>query len=102
MHYYEKATGLKADVKCKDITRLCFVSNDPQLYKNIYNEKFSVADAPVMKTETLPATENEKQKKKSCIRQLPLSLSATSFIHQSKIRITKMENRNNYMYLLAF
>jgi hypothetical protein len=26
--YYENATGLKADVKCKDITRLCFVSHD--------------------------------------------------------------------------
>lgn len=47
MQYYEKATGLKADVKCKDITRLCFVSHDPQLYKNIYNEKFHVQDIPV-------------------------------------------------------
>lgn len=47
MEYYQNATGLKADVKCKDITRLCFVSHDPQLYKNIYNEKFPVKDIPV-------------------------------------------------------
>ncbi|MFZ1856636.1 MAG: BT4734/BF3469 family protein, partial [Chitinophagaceae bacterium] len=47
MEYYQNATGLKADLKCKDITRLCFVSHDPQLYKNIYNEKFPVKDIPV-------------------------------------------------------
>lgn len=45
MQYYENATGLKADVKCKDITRLCFMSYHPELYKNIRNEKFLV-DAP--------------------------------------------------------
>lgn len=27
--YYEKAIGIEADPKCKDITRLCFVSDDP-------------------------------------------------------------------------
>ncbi|MBK6937993.1 MAG: hypothetical protein IPH18_14770 [Chitinophagaceae bacterium] len=42
MQYYENATGLKADVKCKDITRLLLCGYDPQLYKNIYNEKFPV------------------------------------------------------------
>lgn len=42
MKYYENASGLQADVKCKDITRLCFVSHDPQLYKNLYNEKFPI------------------------------------------------------------
>lgn len=45
MQYYEKATGLKADEKCKDITRLCFMSYHPELYKNIRNEKF-IVDAP--------------------------------------------------------
>ena len=49
MQYYENATGLKADVKCKDITRLCFMSYHPELYKNIRNEKFLI-DAP---TETV-------------------------------------------------
>ena len=27
--HYENATGLKADPSCKDVTRLCFMSNDP-------------------------------------------------------------------------
>jgi hypothetical protein len=40
--HYEKLTGLKADPSCKDITRLCFMSYDPQLYKNLDNKKFVV------------------------------------------------------------
>lgn len=40
--YYENLTGLKADPSCKDITRLCFMSYDPNLYKNVGNEKFVV------------------------------------------------------------
>ena len=35
--YYEEATGLNADPSCKDITRLCFMSYHPELYKNIRN-----------------------------------------------------------------
>ena len=100
MRYYENATGLKADMKCKDITRLCFVSHDPQLYKNIYNEKFPVADVPVMKTEALPATENKKQKNN------PASDNYI-FLFQQQVLFTNQKseytngNRNNYMYLLA-
>jgi hypothetical protein len=40
--YYEDATGLKADSSCKDITRLCFMSYDPNLYKNLSYQKFEV------------------------------------------------------------
>ena len=100
MQYYENATGLKADVKCKDITRLCFVSHDPQLYKNIYNEKFPVADVPVTKTEPLPGTVNEKQ-------QSNLVSDNYIFIFQQQILFTNQKseythgNRNNYIYLLA-
>ena len=40
--HYEEATGLKADQSCKNITRLCFMSDHPGLFKNIRNEKFKV------------------------------------------------------------
>lgn len=33
-NYLEKTYGIEADVKCKDICRLCFVSYDPDLYIN--------------------------------------------------------------------
>jgi len=100
MQYYENATGLKADVKCKDITRLCFVSHDPQLYKNIYNEKFKVEDVPVIKTETSAIPAKEKQENN------PTSDNFI-FLFQQQILFTNQKseytngNRNNYMYLLA-
>ena len=46
--YYEKEVGIEADPKCKDITRLCFVSYDPNGYKNIQNEKFKVKTERVL------------------------------------------------------
>ncbi len=41
-HYYEQRLGIPSDPKCKDITRLCFMSHDPRLYKDISNQKFEV------------------------------------------------------------
>ncbi len=98
--YYEKATGLKADVKCKDITRLCFVSHDPQLYKNIYNEKFPVQDIPVQ-AKPIPAVTIQEPKEESTQTDEYL------LIFQQQITFTNQKanyengNRNNYMYLLA-
>ena len=98
--YYENATGLKADVKCKDITRLCFVSHDPQLYKNIYNEKFPAAEVQLLKTETFSAPVIEKQESNPAMDNYIL-------IFQQQVLFTNQKseysngNRNNYMYLLA-
>ncbi|MBS1949597.1 MAG: DUF3987 domain-containing protein [Bacteroidetes bacterium] len=98
--YYEKATGLKADEKCKDITRLCFVSYDPDLYKNISNQKFQVAEVPLsVSTSGISVT-------KPTVKDNP-EQDNYLFRFQQQITFTnqKMEytngNRNNYMYLLA-
>ncbi|MBL0051721.1 MAG: hypothetical protein IPP29_09540 [Bacteroidetes bacterium] len=55
--FYEEKLGIASDPKCKDITRLCFMSYHPELYKNINHEKFLVtlsapapAPAPVVET----------------------------------------------------
>ncbi len=45
--HYENTTGLKADNKCKDITRLCFISYDPNLYSNMDYQKFEVNFPPI-------------------------------------------------------
>ncbi|MCC6692858.1 MAG: DUF3987 domain-containing protein [Chitinophagaceae bacterium] len=100
MQYYQNATGLKADEKCKDITRLCFVSYDPQLYKNIYNEKFQVKDIPVS---NLPLTSTP------AIQPVEESNSSDEYIlqFQQQVLFTNQKssytdgNRNNYIYLLA-
>jgi hypothetical protein len=100
MQYYENATGLKADEKCKDITRLCFVSHDPQLYKNIYNEKFIVKDIPVQAKQT-PVIQVKEQEEESTTSDewLLIFLQQVLFTNQ-KSEYTN-GNRNNYMYLLA-
>lgn len=40
--YYENETNFKADDQCKDITRLCFMRDDPHLYRNLDFKKFKV------------------------------------------------------------
>ena len=97
--YYEKLLGLKSDPKCKDIGRLCFVSDDPNLYKNLANEKFHVI---------LP--QNKQQEKKSYTPKdidLPeVALDAVMLFHQQmeftnkKIQYS-VGDRNNYVYSLA-
>ena len=40
--YYEKQLGINADPKCKDVTRLCFVSFDENAYYNPSAKIFAV------------------------------------------------------------
>ena len=102
--FYEEATGLKADPSCKDITRLCFMSYHPGLYKNIQNEKFNVL---------LPETITKKHVRKEADPFLPPHQTEskddlnTTFIFYQQIQFTNQKskyvngNRNNYIYLLA-
>ena len=41
--FYEKEINIEADPKCKDITRLCFVSNDTNAFLNESASTFSIA-----------------------------------------------------------
>ncbi len=102
--YYENATGLKTDPSCKDITRLCFVSYHPGLFKNISNEKFKVE---------LPETIMQPQPQQKMEPAIPTSNAVSeidlnnSFIFKQQIQFTDQKiqythgNRNNYIYLLA-
>lgn len=103
--YYEDATGLKADPSCKDVTRLCFMSHDPNAYRTIQNEKFIVA---------LPQFIQEQQSQTPTaiapvvpIEQAePEDLNST-FLFNQQIQFTNQKasytdgNRNNFIYLLA-
>jgi hypothetical protein len=47
--YYKDLSGFDFDPKCKDITRLCFVSSDADLYLNqsaIFELKDEVIETP--------------------------------------------------------
>jgi hypothetical protein len=92
--HYEVATGLKADDKCKDVTRLCFMSYDPNAYRNIQNEKFIVS-IPVSLTSI------SDQSPKAVLPEV------IDFIFNQQIQFTNQKtqyndgNRNNYIYCLA-
>jgi len=104
--YYQNATGLKADPSCKDVTRLCFVSYHPQLYKNISNQVFKV-DSPDTLTPLVEATPvTPIVPIKQANTQPPEDLN-TTFLFNQQIQFTNQKlsyesgNRNNYVYLLA-
>ena len=103
--YYEDATGLKADPSCKDVTRLCFMSHDPNAYRTIQNEKFIVAlpqfiqeQKSQMPTAIAPVVPIEQAE--------PEDLNIT-FLFNQQIQFTNQKasytdgNRNNFIYLLA-
>jgi hypothetical protein len=100
LKYYETATGLKADVKCKDITRLCFVSHDPQLYKNIYNEKFPVQNVPVQ-IKPVPVVAMQQQKEESTSNDEYLLIFQQQILFINQKILFENGNRNNYIYQLA-
>lgn len=102
--YYEEATGLKADPSCKDITRLCFMSYHPGLYKNIRNEKFKVQLPEIF---TQPETQPKAKHVIPSVQEEPEEDLNTAFIFNQQIQFTNQKsqytdgNRNNYIYLLA-
>jgi hypothetical protein len=103
--YYEDATGLKADPSCKDVTRLCFMSHDPNAYRTIQNEKFIVA-LPQFIQEQLSQTPTAIAPVVPIEQAEPEDLNIT-FLFNQQIQFTNQKasytdgNRNNYIYLLA-
>ena len=76
--YYDKIVNVESDSSVKDITRLCYMSYDPDLYLNKTSEVFKY--------------------KTSTLNQIDLSLvwSYTSRKHEFVVG-----NRNNYVYSFA-
>jgi hypothetical protein len=104
--HYESLTGLMADPSCKDITRLCFVSHDPAMYKNLSHRKFTII---------LPTAYGQQEENLLPI-QMPVKAvsssktdenlpSASLFNQQIQFTNQKSQytdgNRNNYIYRLA-
>jgi len=102
--YYDQAVGLRCDPSCKDVTRLCFMSHDPGLYKNIGNDKFEVilpeiGPKPKAQLNTQIVEESIQNDSKDDLK------SAFHFNQQIEFTNQKFEyingNRNNYLYHLA-
>lgn len=103
--HYEDATGLKADPSCKDVTRLCFMSHDPNAYRTIQNEKFIVA-LPQFIQEQKTQTPTAIAPVVPIEQADPEDLNIT-FLFNQQIQFTNQKasytdgNRNNFIYLLA-
>jgi len=103
--HYEDATGLKADPSCKDVTRLCFMSHDPNAYRTIQNEKFIVALPQFIQ-------EQQSQTPTAIAPVVPIETAEPedlniTFLFNQQIQFTNQKasytdgNRNNFIYLLA-
>ena len=99
--HYEQVLGIEADPKCKDVTRLCFVSYDTEAYRNIKNEKFRVQ---------LPPDTAIEEKPKPSVPPPPLQEEYNPFLEEQLaecVRFTENKyqyydgNRNNFVYQLA-
>lgn len=88
--FYEQELNIEADPKCKDFTRLCFVSCDPELYLNENAVTFEI---------TSDST-REQIKNSTTYKSTDMQMQAiVDFTNQKESYING--NRNNYIYLLA-
>lgn len=95
--YYEERVNLKSDPKCKDITRLCFVSYDPHLHKNIGNEIFQVT-APAITETVNPKVEQQEQQPE----EKDYTIEWQDCIRFTERKKTYAEgSRNEFIYVLA-
>lgn len=91
--YYKDLSGFDFDPKCKDITRLCFVSSDTDLYLNQSATIFE------LKEETI---EIPKTPQKEIVRK-----HSTDELLDKCLKFTEQKeqyfngNRNNFIHLLA-
>jgi predicted P-loop ATPase len=88
--FYEKELGISMDRSGKDVSRLCFMSFDPNLYLNEDSVTFEAAlpDSAIRQTNQIPEVDF-KSAFKTCI----------DFTEQKEDY--NSGNRNNYIHLLA-
>lgn len=92
-NYYKALSGYDFDVKCKDITRLCFVSYDADLFLNEKATTFTVQ-------EKVKEIKTEYQKEAQC------NLTTEELLQKCLLFTEKKEqyykgNRNNFIFLFS-
>lgn len=92
-NYYKELTGFDYDAKCKDITRLCFVSYDPELFYNENAEVFS------MEEKTQPAVSGVRRESTNIIASEETLYECFKFT-EKKEQYCK-GNRNKFVCLFA-
>ncbi len=96
--YFEELLQVEIDKSGKDITRLCFMSFDPELYLNENSEVFASGAKQSVQTDsqTVKKTDN---------RQPTTDNQETIYEHSVRFTEKKIQftegNRNNFVYALA-
>lgn len=97
-NYYQELTGIEPDPSCKDVTRLCFVSYDPDAYYSISSKKFEV----VQKVKPLPPKAKQTPIiEKGKANEFHQTTFEKCIAFTDKKSTYSEGNRNNYIYLLA-
>lgn len=91
--YYKDLSGYDFDAKCKDITRLCFVSSDPETYVN--------ETATIFEVQEEAKQPSKKQKLETT------NFQSTDTLLDKCLKFTEQKeqytngNRNNFIHLFA-
>jgi hypothetical protein len=94
-NYYETIVSVKSDTTCKDISRLCFMTWDPDLYINLDSDVF-IIDENISSFTAAPLLQEEDKNSTHIEKKL-----------EEAIRLTKSRknyekgNRNNFIYFFA-
>jgi hypothetical protein len=92
-NYYKDLTGFDFDAKCKDISRLCFVSYDPNIFVNENATIFEIKEEIVVeikpKTKQIEQAISTDEKLDNCLK----------FTEQKEQYYNG--NRNNFIHLFA-
>lgn len=92
-NYYQEITGYKFDAKCKDVTRLCFISFD----ENAFINESAKVYVPVIEEEVVPSKADLST----------LNFADTDSVLDKCLKFTEQKeqyhngNRNNFIYLFS-
>lgn len=87
--HYSELTGFDPDPACKDVTRLCFFSYDPDLYYNPAHVVFPYTETPIQ-----PIEDNQK------VNEIPDTLDQI-YTFTERVISNMNGSRNNFIYQFA-
>lgn len=100
--YVEKTYNLEVDPSGKDLSRLCFISYDPEAYWNPYNEIIQI-DVDKIKREfkSIRSASIDENKFEFTNDSKKIFEKCIEFTRKSSVGHYKKHNRNNFIFALS-
>ncbi|NVN97563.1 hypothetical protein HXX01_05070, partial [Candidatus Nomurabacteria bacterium] len=100
LEYYQSELGIKADQQCNDVTRLCFMSWDPNLYLSTQSSIFP--SSGMSESESLPTQNSTTKKMDDTDARTFYIKEMTVCINDTEKKVNFEEgDRNNFIYRVA-